>query len=165
LHLIPFSALVNTKGEYLNSELTLSTAPSATIYHTLSTMAKAIPASKPFLGIAFSPEAQSAAPSTAATRGVSDLRTGNLKPLRFAHEEITEAAKIFGPASVTLDGLQASENAVKALPSPTSESSTSPLTVSATKWSRTGQRWYSRPEANPTTDSGRRGNTEDPAER
>ena len=115
LHLIPFSALVNQKGEYLNSELTVSTAPSATIYHTLSTMTK-VPASKPFLGVAFSPEAQSAAPAAAATRGVSDLRTGNLKPLRFAHEEITEAAKVFGPTSVTLDGLHASEDAVKAQP-------------------------------------------------
>jgi CHAT domain-containing protein len=78
-------------------------------------MAK-VPASKPFLGVAFSPEAQSAAPAAAATRGVSDLRTGNLKPLRFAHEEITEAAKVFGPTSVTLDGLHASEDAVKAQP-------------------------------------------------
>jgi len=116
LHLIPFSALANTKGEYLNSELTVSTAPSATIYNTLSTMAKAVPASKPFLGVAFSPETQSATPAAAATRGVSDLRTGNLKPLRFAHEEITEAAKVFGPTSVTLDGLHASEDAVKAQP-------------------------------------------------
>jgi len=119
-------------------------------------MAK-VPAPKPFLGVAFSPEAQSAAPAAAATRGVSDLRTGNLKPLRFAHEEITEAAKVFGPTSVTLDGLHASEDAVKAQPLGDFRVIHFALTVSATKWYRIGQRWYSRPAVNPTTVFGKRG--------
>ena len=37
-------------------------------------------------------------------------------PLRFAREEITEAARALGPQSVTLDGAQASETALKAEP-------------------------------------------------
>ena len=36
LHLVPFGALVNDAGGYLNSEFNLSAAPSATIYYTLS---------------------------------------------------------------------------------------------------------------------------------
>jgi CHAT domain-containing protein len=116
LHLIPFSALVNEGGGYLNSELNLSAAPSATIYYTLSTTEKAVTARKPFLGVAFSPPTESTITSTSATRGIADLRAGSLKPLRFAREEITEAAKVFGPQSVTLDGSQASEAAVKSEP-------------------------------------------------
>ena len=50
----------------------------------------------------------------AGTRGIAELRAGALKPLRFAHEEITEAAKTLGSRSVTLDGAQASETALKA---------------------------------------------------
>ncbi|HXJ42057.1 MAG TPA: CHAT domain-containing protein, partial [Bryobacteraceae bacterium] len=114
LHLIPFSALTTPKGGYLNSKVDLSAAPSATVYYTLRREAKTGAARKPFLGVAFSPAAQSVTPNVSATRGISDLRNANLKPLRFGREEITEAAKVFGPSSVTLDGSQASEAALKA---------------------------------------------------
>ena len=60
LHLVPFSALVNDGGGYLNSELNLSAAPSATIYYTLSRTPRGVAARKPFLGVAFSPPTQSA---------------------------------------------------------------------------------------------------------
>lgn len=116
LHLIPFSALVTDRGEYLNSEMNLSAAPSATIYYTLSKTPPAILARKPFLGVAFSPPNEMAKTTTSPTRGIADLRAGSLKPLRFAREEITEAAKVFGHQSVTLDGSQASEEAVKSQP-------------------------------------------------
>jgi CHAT domain-containing protein len=116
LHLIPFSALVNETGRYLNNDLTLSAAPSATIYYTLNRTASPVTARRPFLGVAFSPPAQSTNALKAATRGVADLRAGSLEPLRFAREEITEAAKVFGPKSVTLDGSQATEEAVKSEP-------------------------------------------------
>jgi len=110
LHLVPFGALVNDAGGYLNSELTLSAAPSATIYYTLSRTPRAVAARKPFLGVAFSPPSQS-------SKGLgSTTRAGSLKPLQFGHEEITEAAKVFGSQSVTLDGSQASEEALKAEP-------------------------------------------------
>jgi CHAT domain-containing protein len=116
LHLIPFGALVNDAGGYLNSEFSLSAAPSATIYYTLSRTPRAVAARKPFLGVAFSPSSQSSSGLGSATRAVTDLRAGSLKPLQFGHEEITEAAKVFGPQSVTLDGSQASEEALKAEP-------------------------------------------------
>jgi len=116
LHLVPFGALVNDAGGYLNSDFNLSAAPSATIYYTLSRTPRAVAARKPFLGVAYSPPSQSSKGLGSATRAVTDLRAGRLKPLQFGHEEITEAAKVFGSQSVTLDGSQASEDALKAEP-------------------------------------------------
>jgi len=116
LHLVPFGALVNDAGGYLNSDFNLSAAPSATIYYTLSRTPRAVAARKPFLGVAYSPPSQSSKGLGSATRAVTDLRAGRLKPLQFGHEEITEAAKVFGSQSVTLDGSQASEEALKAEP-------------------------------------------------
>jgi CHAT domain-containing protein len=116
LHLVPFGALVNEGGGYVNSDLNLSAAPSATIYYTLSRTPKGMAARKPFLGVAFSPPRPSVNPPESGTRGISDLRVGSLKPLQFGHEEIMEAAKLFGSQSVTLDGSQASEKALKAEP-------------------------------------------------
>jgi CHAT domain-containing protein len=116
LHLVPFSAVMNEGGTYLTSQLTLSAAPSATIYYALSRAPKAEGARRPFLGVAFSPVTETTTGAESATRGISDLRAGSLKPLRFGREEITEAAKVFGPKSVTLDGAHASEVAVKAEP-------------------------------------------------
>jgi CHAT domain-containing protein len=116
LHLVPFTALTNEKGGYLNSEVDLSAAPSATVYYTLRKAEKTGAARKPFLGVAFSPATQSVTANLSTTRGVSDLRNANLKPLRFGREEITEAAKVFGPLSVTLEGSKASEAALKAQP-------------------------------------------------
>ena len=55
LHLIPFGALVNNDGEYLASSLTVSSAPSATVYVTLRTAAARAAAPRPFLGVAYSP--------------------------------------------------------------------------------------------------------------
>ncbi len=116
LHLVPFSALQTSGGEYLIATLTLSAAPSATIYQMLSAAKRPSAAARPFLGVAFSPPEQSAALAVAGTRGIAELRAGALKPLRFAREEITEAAKTLGPQSITLDGARASETALKSEP-------------------------------------------------
>ena len=116
LHLIPFGALVNEAGGYLNREVTLSAVPSATIYYTLNkTPRPGGPQTLPGCCL------QSAEPigpvgPVGHSRELSDLRAGSLKPLRFGHEEITEAARVFGPQSVTLDGSQASEEALKSEP-------------------------------------------------
>jgi CHAT domain-containing protein len=115
LHLIPFSALVNERGEFLSSHLNLSAVPSATIYYTLNRTENAT-ARKPFLGVAVSPARPTMKPPEPATRGITELRAGSLKPLRFGKEEITEAAKVFGDESVTLDGTNASESAIKSQP-------------------------------------------------
>jgi CHAT domain-containing protein len=114
LHLIPFGALVDEQGAYLDTRVTVSAAPSATIYFTLKAYAKRSPASRPFLGVAFS--APSGAQAASTKRELSELRAANLKPLQFGREEIGEAAKAMGTGSVTLDGSAASEAALKAQP-------------------------------------------------
>jgi CHAT domain-containing protein len=114
LHLIPFGALVDEQGSYVESRLTISAAPSATIYYTLRTAAKLAIPSKPFLGVAYS--ATVTGQPTAAKREMADLRAANLKPLQFGREEIGEAAKAMGPGSITLDGGGSSEAALKSQP-------------------------------------------------
>ena len=114
LHLIPFGALVDEQGAYVESRLTISAAPSATIYYTLRTAAKRATPSRPFLGVAYS--ASETGQPAATKRDLADLRAGNLKPLQFGREEISEAAKAMGPGSVTLDGGGSSEAALKSQP-------------------------------------------------
>jgi CHAT domain-containing protein len=114
LHLVPFGALMDEQGSYVESRLTISAAPSATIYYTLRTAAKRATPSKPFLGVAYS--ATGAGEPTATKRDMADLRAANLKPLQFGREEISEAAKAMGPGSVTLDGGGSSEAALKSQP-------------------------------------------------
>jgi len=114
LHLLPFGALVDERGASINSQLTLTVVPSATVYFTLKTAAQLKSATRPFLGVAYSqPDPQSPQPAS-NTRGIFDLRGATLPPLRFGGEEITEAANLLGPGSVILDGERASEAAVKA---------------------------------------------------
>lgn len=114
LHLVPFGALMDEQGAYVESRLTVSAAPSATIYYTLRTAAKRATPSKPFLGVAYS--ATGAGQPTVKNRDMADLRAANLKPLQFGREEISEAAKAMGPGSVTLEGGGSSEAALKSQP-------------------------------------------------
>lgn len=114
LHLVPMGALVDEQGAYVESGMTVSAAPSATIYYMLRTTGAQSPATKPFLGVAFSPSATGQ--STSARRELADLRAGSLRPLQFGREEIGEAAKAMGTGSVTLDGTGASESALKSQP-------------------------------------------------
>lgn len=113
LHLVPMGALVDEKGTFLGSRMTISAAPSATIYYMLKTAGKRSLASKPFLGVAYSAGPRGAA---SANRELSDLRAANLKPLQFGREEIEEAARAMGVGSVTLDGAAGTEAALKQQP-------------------------------------------------
>jgi CHAT domain-containing protein len=121
LYSLPFGALLNPKDEYLSQRLTVSSAPSATVYYALQTPSRSKLASKPFLGIDYSPKQQgkqeiAVAANTTNPRGLFDLRGANLTALPFAEEEITTAAGMFGKAAVALSGDQASETALKAEP-------------------------------------------------
>jgi CHAT domain-containing protein len=117
LHLVPFGALVDENGETLVKRLSVMSVPSATVYSTLKADRKRMPATKPFLGVAFSPEKPDPMQLASNTRGVFDLQAPKLEPLQFAREEIDEAAKVLGKNSVTLEGTAASEAALKALAS------------------------------------------------
>jgi CHAT domain-containing protein len=114
LHSIPFGALVDSNGTYLSQSVAVSSAPSATVYFKLRTVANPRPATKPFLGVAYSPEITGPQLVAASTRGLFDLRGADLRPLPFAREEVNKAAAILGIGTVVLDGVGASERALKA---------------------------------------------------
>ena len=116
LHLVPFSALISGDGDLLNEHLTLSTAPSATVYAALKTAPPRTAADKPFLGVAYSPIVAGPDAKEASSRALTALRQGNVGALKFAREEVTEAASLFGSKSVTLAGADASEAKLKAEP-------------------------------------------------
>jgi CHAT domain-containing protein len=117
LNSIPFGALVDQKGAYLSQTLTVSDAPSAAVYLALRTGARFETATKPFLGIAYSPpESKGTLVATSNTRGVFDLRGPHLSPLPFAREEIVTAGDTLGAGAVVLNGDDASESKLKALP-------------------------------------------------
>lgn len=115
LNLVPFEALLDENGATINKRVTIASVPSATIYLTLKTAPTQTTPTRPFLGVAYSPEQSAAVQLASNTRGIFDLRKSELKPLPFAREEIAEAAKALGKDSVELDGAAASEAALKAL--------------------------------------------------
>jgi CHAT domain-containing protein len=114
LHLVPFAALVDEQGVPLNAKVALTSAPSATVYTLLKATRRTV-ASRPFLGVAFSPDQKGAA-SGAGTRGIFDVRGANLTPLPFGREEIQEAAAALGAGSVVLAGAAGSEAGLKTQP-------------------------------------------------
>jgi len=116
LHLLPFGALIDGEGATITKRATIASAPSATVYFTLKTAATQAVATRPFLGIAYSPPQSTTEQLATSTRGLFDSGKLDLKPLQFAREEIGEAANVLGPDSMTLDGATASEAVVKALP-------------------------------------------------
>jgi len=114
LHLLPFEALQNEAGTYLVQQAAVSVAPSATVLAALRREPATI-ASREFLGVAFSapPDNEVAKPGD---RTLSDLRGGDIKPLKFAHEEVDKAKTALGGDSHILEGIHASEAELKEQP-------------------------------------------------
>lgn len=114
LHLIPFEALQDETGAYLVERVSVSVAPSATVLAALEREPETA-ALREFLGVAFS-AATSAAATSSGTRGITDLRGADIKPLRFGREEVDQANSALGGHGVVLDGAHASEADLKAQP-------------------------------------------------
>lgn len=115
LNSVPFGSLVDPNGAYLSQHVDVFAAPSATIYYALKTAMQEM-ATKPFLGVAYSPMQSKEEPLASNTRGLFDLRGAHLTPLPFAREEVAVAAGTLGIGAVVIDGDAASETALKALP-------------------------------------------------
>jgi CHAT domain-containing protein len=113
LHLLPFASLVDGTGAYLENTLTVSAAPSATVYSALNAASRESGTTRPFLGIAYAAAQNSNSPQGSGIRG---FLGADLKPLQFGREEIVEAAQRLGRGSVTLAGSAATESALKAQP-------------------------------------------------
>jgi CHAT domain-containing protein len=117
LHLLPFAALIDADGKPLSRRMSVTAAPSATVYSALRTAQRTASTTRPFLGIAYTQSRPAPTQvASAAVRGVLDLRGADLTPIQFGSEEVRSAADALGQGSVTLDGEQASESALKAQP-------------------------------------------------
>jgi CHAT domain-containing protein len=114
LHLIPFAALVDANGTAMNKYLAVGAVPSATVYSILRNTVQQTKATRPFLGMAYSPAEKEKAQTAMTSRGIFEISVTNLKPLQFGREEIVEAAHLLGEGSVALYGAAASEAALKA---------------------------------------------------
>ncbi len=111
LHLVPFAAVPDLSGQYLVKRLAVTAAPSATVYHLLSTQRRSA-TSLPLLAVAYSPDQGTAS----NFRGLASLRSGSLARLPYAKEEALVAAQTLGVESVALTGLDASEAKLKLQP-------------------------------------------------
>jgi hypothetical protein len=118
LHLIPFASLLDTQNRYAMESMTITSAPSATVFHILSTADEPRGATKPFLGVAFSAGSRAVKTSASASQSVGNLNglPLNLPPLPYAVQEVTAAASTWKKQSVLLVDDHASEAALKAEP-------------------------------------------------
>ena len=114
LHLLPWGALQNESGTYLAQRAVISVAPSATVLGALRREPE-VQTVKLFLGVAFS-ESGSENGGAAQSRGISEIRGTDIKPLQFSKEEISEANAALGNNGVILAGADASESKLKSEP-------------------------------------------------
>lgn len=126
LHLLPFEALQDGRGQYLLKSHTVSYVPSGTILDTLRRGQKQEPAPKPLLAVGdVAYENQGGAGKKLSTptsvsgrieRGIADLSGVGLSDLPQTREEVEEIGKISGPNAVILLAKDATEAAFKKEP-------------------------------------------------
>ncbi len=126
LHLLPFEALQDSRGQYLLKSHTVSYVPSGTILDTLRRGQKHKPAPKPLLAVGdVAYENQGGAGKRLPTptsvrgrieRGIADLSGVALSDLPQTREEVEEIGKIVGPNAVILLAKDATETAFKKEP-------------------------------------------------
>ena len=117
LHLVPFASLPDAAGHYWANSVVVSLAPSATVFELLRTGKRNTNASRPFLGVAYSPGRTDGDGNDqhSATRGL-DSAFASLNPLPFARDEVQSGARVAGNGSVVLVDSAASESALKSQP-------------------------------------------------
>ena len=118
LHMVPFASLLDANNQFAMHSMAITSSPSATVFQILRTSERASTATRPFLGVAYSPDhAGHDNPELNGKR--SSLFNGQplkLPPLPYAEQEVTAASEMLGEKSVVLTGDRASEAAVKAEP-------------------------------------------------
>jgi len=126
LHLLPFEALQDSRGQYLLKTHTISYVPSGTILDTLRRGQRHEAAPKPLLAVGdVAYENQGGAGRSLPTptsvrgrieRGIADLSGVALSDLPQTREEVEQIGKIVGPNAVMLLGKDATETAFKKEP-------------------------------------------------
>ena len=123
LHLLPFEALQDNRGQYLLKSHTISYVPSGTILDTLRRGQRHEHAPKPLLAVGdVAYENQGGAGKRLPTppsvrgrieRGIADLSGVALSDLPQTREEVQEIGKIVGPNAVILLAKDATETALR----------------------------------------------------
>jgi CHAT domain-containing protein len=118
LHLVPFASLRDEQGRYWVKSVQLASAPSATVFQRLRSIAASSTPPRAFLGVAFSPDEPGAATTKIVAKRAASFGDHpiDLSPLPYADEEVSAAALAFGKSSVVLTGSSASESALKSEP-------------------------------------------------
>lgn len=122
LHLLPFDSLVDDKGEYLVASRIVTVAPSASVLYLIRTSTPVSRPSLTFPGVGDVQYqqgplmAERMSGGSSAPNNIFDLAGDPLPNLPMTHDEIMEAAGIFGQKSMELLGADATEVAFKAEP-------------------------------------------------
>jgi len=116
LHLLPFSALLDSNGRRLMEVAAVTKAPSGTALQLLRNLPTQTVATAPYLGIAYAPKDPVKPTIASSTRSWLEGGDNELTPLPNASVEVMLAARVFGARNVTLIGADASEAALKAEP-------------------------------------------------
>jgi CHAT domain-containing protein len=127
LHLLPFDALIDRRGDYVLARTVVTYSPSATVLHLLRTQPENRATDVPLLAVGDVPyqeggnlvassgsRAKTVAVGT--TRGLYDLKGERLPPLAGTAEEVRSIADIAGPKAIVLMGLKATEAALRSQP-------------------------------------------------
>ncbi len=126
LHLLPFDALRNTKGQFVLLSHIVTYSPSASALYFLRTARPATQPTLPFLAVgdvAYDQPVDSsgssdtqASPQKGRTRGLYDLAGAKFPRLPGTRLEVVNSSRIFGKRSKVLLDSQATEAAFKAQP-------------------------------------------------
>ncbi len=126
LHLVPFDALIDKKGDYVLANHVVSYAPSGTVLSLLRSRPEGGVTSAPLLAVGDVPymdagdlvanNSGGAKPPRALTRGLYDLSGERLPPLPGTAEEVMTVASITGGRSILLMGSKATEAAFRSQP-------------------------------------------------
>jgi CHAT domain-containing protein len=120
LHLLPFDALVDSRGNYLLADHVVTYAPSSTVFHLLRTQPENDSAKVPLLAIGDVPYQggtnliAAKSPPSGVTRGLYDVQGEKLPFLPGTAEEVATIAEIAGARSVLLMGPRATEASFRA---------------------------------------------------
>ena len=127
LHLLPFDALIDRRGDYVLARNVVTYSPSATVLHLLRTQPENAATDVPLLAVGDVPYqdggnlvaasgGRAKTVPVGTTRGLYDLKGERLPPLAGTAEEVRSIADIAGPKAIVLMGLKATEAALRSQP-------------------------------------------------